>query len=77
MWNVEEEEEGSERSSHGNWGKKRIVAIICAHWNISTCKNIISKTSSERNQNPLRYYKFNINFKFPHKPTNTIDKKPW
>jgi hypothetical protein len=53
------------------------VAIICAHWNISTCKNIISKTSSERNQNPLRYYKFNINFKFPHKPTNTIDKKPW
>jgi hypothetical protein len=35
---------------------------------ISTCKNIIFKKSSKRNQNPSRYYNSITNLKFQHKP---------
>jgi hypothetical protein len=36
--------------------------------NISPCKNIISKKSSKKNQNPSRFYNFVTNLKFQHKP---------
>jgi hypothetical protein len=35
---------------------------------ISPCKNIIFKKSSERSQNPSRYYNSTTNLKFQHKP---------
>jgi hypothetical protein len=38
------------------------------HSNISLCKNIISKTSSTRNQNPSRYHNSITNLKFQNKP---------
>jgi hypothetical protein len=46
--------------------------------NISPCKNIIFKKSSERNQNPSRYYYYNsiiTNLKFQHKPKYVIFQK--
>jgi len=44
--------------------------------NISPCKNIIfKKKSSERNQNPSRYYDFITNLKFQHKPKYIIFQK--
>jgi hypothetical protein len=36
--------------------------------NISSCKNIIFKKSSKKNQNPSRYYIPITNLKFQHKP---------
>jgi hypothetical protein len=36
--------------------------------NISSCKNIIFKKSSKRNQNPSRYYNSITNLQFQHKP---------
>jgi len=36
--------------------------------NVSSCKNIIFKKSSKRNQNPSRYYNSVTNLKFQHKP---------
>jgi hypothetical protein len=36
--------------------------------NISLCKNIISKKSSTRNQNPSRYHNSLTNLKFQNKP---------
>ncbi len=37
-------------------------------------KNIIFKKSSERNQNPSRYYKSVTNIKFQHKPKYYLSK---
>jgi hypothetical protein len=43
--------------------------------NISTCKNIIFKKSSKRNQNPSRDYNSMItNLKFQHKPKYHLSK---
>jgi hypothetical protein len=42
--------------------------------NISTCKNIIFKKYSKRNQNPSRYYNFITNLKFQHKPKYYLSK---
>jgi hypothetical protein len=43
--------------------------------NNSACKNIIFKKSSQRNQNPSRYYYNSItNLKFQHKPNNHLSK---
>jgi len=43
--------------------------------NISTCKNIIFKKSSKRNQNPSSYYNSIItNLKFEHKPKYHVSK---
>jgi hypothetical protein len=42
--------------------------------NISPCNNIIFKTSSERNQNPSRYYNSITNLKFQHKPKYRLSK---
>jgi hypothetical protein len=43
--------------------------------NISPCKNIIFQKSSERNQNPSRYYNSIItNLKFQHKPKYHLSK---
>jgi hypothetical protein len=44
--------------------------------NISTCKNIIFKKPSERNQNPSRYYNSVTNLKFQHKPKRSSFKNP-
>jgi hypothetical protein len=45
--------------------------------NISPCKNIIIfKKSSERNQNPSRYYNSITNLKFQHKPKYHLSKNP-
>jgi hypothetical protein len=44
--------------------------------NISTCKNIIFEKSSERNQNPSRYYNSITNLKFQHKPKYHLSKNP-
>jgi len=45
--------------------------------NISSCKNIIFKKSSKRNQNPSRYYYNSIitNLKFQNKPKISSFKK--
>jgi hypothetical protein len=42
--------------------------------NISSCKNIILKKSSKKNQNPSRYYNFTTNLKFEHKPKYHLSK---
>jgi len=42
--------------------------------NISTCKNIIFKKSSKRNQNPSRYYNSITNLKFQLKPKYHLSK---
>jgi hypothetical protein len=42
--------------------------------NISPFKNTIFKKSSERNQNPLRYYNSITNLKFQHKPKYHLSK---
>ncbi len=42
--------------------------------NISPCKNIIFQKSSERNQNPSRYYNSVTNLKFQHKPKFYLSK---
>jgi hypothetical protein len=45
--------------------------------NISPCKNIMFKKSSQRNQNPSRYYYNSItNLKFQHKPKYHFSKNP-
>jgi hypothetical protein len=43
--------------------------------NISTCKNLIFKKSSKRNQNLSKYYNFVTNLKFQHKPKYIIFQK--
>jgi hypothetical protein len=42
--------------------------------NISPCKNIIFKKSSERNQKPAKYYNSITNLKFRHKPKYHLSK---
>jgi hypothetical protein len=42
--------------------------------NISPCKNIIFKKSSERNQNPSRCYNSVTKLKFQHKPKYHLSK---
>ncbi len=45
--------------------------------NISPCKNIVFKKSSERNQNPSRYYNSIItNLKFQQNPKYHLKKNP-
>jgi hypothetical protein len=41
---------------------------------ISPFKNIIFEKSSERNQNPSRYYNSVTNIKFQHKPKYDLSK---
>jgi hypothetical protein len=43
---------------------------------ISRCKNIIFKNSSERNQNPSRYYNSITNLKFPTQAKIVSFKNP-
>jgi hypothetical protein len=42
--------------------------------NVSPCKNIIFKKSSERNQNPSRYCNSITKLKFQHKPRHHLSK---
>jgi hypothetical protein len=42
--------------------------------NVSTCKNVIFKKSSERNQNLSKYYNSMTNLKFQHKPKYHVSK---
>jgi hypothetical protein len=44
--------------------------------NISTCKNVIFKKSSKRNQNPSRYYNSITNLKFQHNPKYHLSRNP-
>jgi hypothetical protein len=42
--------------------------------NISSCKNIVFKNPSKRNQNPSRHYNSTTNLKFQHKPKYHLSK---
>ncbi len=66
---------------HGKQGVCHTMALpftlrsIMGNSNISPCKNIIFKKSSERNQNPSRYHDSIItNLKFQHKPKYHLSK---
>jgi hypothetical protein len=44
--------------------------------NISSCKNLIFKKPSKKDQNPSRYYNSITNLKFQHKPKYHLSKIP-